>query len=55
MRVYLGRDPDTAKRRYATRTVRGTKREAQSALVTMVSEAERRWGGLDVARERLRS
>ena len=32
LRVYLGIDPLTGKKRYATRTVRGGKREAQSAL-----------------------
>lgn len=41
LRVFLGRDPDTGKRRYASKTVRGTKREAQSALAAMVAEVER--------------
>jgi len=41
LRVYLGRDPLTGKKRYATRTVRGGKREAQTALAEMVTEAER--------------
>ncbi len=41
LRVYLGPDPLTGKKRYATRTVRGGKREAQTALAEMVTEAER--------------
>ena len=41
LRVFLGRDPLTGKKRYATRTVRGGKREAQTALAEMVTEAER--------------
>jgi len=41
LRVYLSRDPVTGKKRYATRTVRGGKREAQSALAEMITEAER--------------
>ena len=34
LRVYLGRDPLTGKKRYSSRTFRGGKREAQSALAT---------------------
>jgi len=41
LRVFLGRDPLTGRKRYATRTVRGGKREAQTALAEMVTEAER--------------
>jgi hypothetical protein len=41
LRVFLGNDPVTGKKRYATRTVRGGKREAQSALAEMITEAER--------------
>jgi integrase len=41
LRVYLGHDPLTGKKRYTTRTVRGGKREAQTALAAMVTEAER--------------
>jgi integrase len=41
LRVFLGPDPLTGKKRYATRTVRGGKREAQTALAEMVTEAER--------------
>ena len=44
LRVYLGRDGVTGKKRWATKTVRGGKREAQSALASMVTEADR--GGL---------
>ena len=39
LRAYLGTDPETGKRRYATRTVRGTKRAAQCALVELVDDA----------------
>jgi integrase len=39
LRAYLGTDPETGKRRYATRTVRGTKRAAQRALVELVGDA----------------
>ena len=41
LRVYLGHDPVTGKQRYASRTVRGGKREAQRTLAEMVTEAER--------------
>jgi integrase len=41
LRVFLGHDPLTGKKRYATQTVRGGKREAQSKLAVMVTEAER--------------
>jgi hypothetical protein len=41
LKVFPGRDPLTGKKRYATRTVRGGKREAQTALAEMVTEAER--------------
>lgn len=36
--VYLGVDPATAKQRYLTRTVRGTKREAEIVCAQMVAE-----------------
>lgn len=39
LRVYLGVDPETSKERWATRTVRGTKRAAQRALAELVGEA----------------
>ncbi len=41
LRVYLGTDPVTGKQRYATRTVRGGKREAQRVLNEMVTDADR--------------
>ncbi len=41
LRVYLGNDPLTGKKRYATRTVRGGKRDAQRVLAEMITEAER--------------
>ena len=41
LRVYLGTDPVTNKQRYASRTVRTGKREAQRVLNEMISEAER--------------
>jgi integrase len=39
--VYLGVDPVSGKQRYATKTVRGGKREARRVLNEMVVEAER--------------
>lgn len=41
LRVYTGRDPVTGRKRWATQTVKGGKRQAQSALAAMVTEAER--------------
>lgn len=41
MRVYAGRDPITAKRRYASRTFRGGKRDANHALAAFVAEVNR--------------
>ena len=41
LRVFLGYDPLTGKQRYASRTVRGGKRDAQRVLAEMVTEAER--------------
>jgi hypothetical protein len=40
-RVYLGADPVSGKQRYATKTVRAGKREAQRVLNEMKVEAER--------------
>ena len=40
LRVYLGRDAVSGKKRWATRTVRAGKREAQRALTAMVAEAD---------------
>jgi integrase len=39
--VYLGRDSATGKQRYLTRTVHGTKREAEKVCATLVAEAAR--------------
>jgi integrase len=36
LRVFVGRDPATGKKRYTTKTVRGGKRDAQRALVSLV-------------------
>ncbi|MCA1846048.1 MAG: hypothetical protein LC792_23220 [Actinobacteria bacterium] len=44
LRVYTGRDPETGRRRYVNKTVRGGKREAERALAAMVAEVAR--GGL---------
>ncbi len=41
LRVFLGRDPVTGKKRYATKTVRSGKRAAQRMLATMIADAER--------------
>jgi integrase len=40
VRVYLGRDSVTGKERYATKTVKGGKRDAERCLSEMISEAE---------------
>lgn len=37
LRVFLGREPPTGRRQYVTKTVRGTKREAQRALAALVA------------------
>lgn len=41
LRVYVGRDPQTGRRRYINRTVRGNKREAQAILNEMLLEKDR--------------
>lgn len=41
LKAYLGRDAVTGKKRWAYRTFRGGKREAQRALAALVAEAER--------------
>jgi hypothetical protein len=41
LRVCLARDPVTGSKRYRTQTVRGGKREAQTALAEMITEAKR--------------
>lgn len=40
LRVHVGLDPVTGRKRYVSRTHRGTKREAQRALAQMVVEAD---------------
>ena len=40
LRVHVGRDSVTGRKRYVSRTYRGTKREAQRALAEMVVEAD---------------
>jgi integrase len=40
LRVYAGTDPLTGKKRYVSRTVTGSKREAESALARLVSSTE---------------
>jgi len=39
LRVFVGRDPVTGRRRYATKTVRGGKREAQRELASLLHSA----------------
>lgn len=39
LRVYVGTDPDTGKRRWATRTVRGERSDAERALETLAALA----------------
>ena len=41
LRVYLGRDPVSGRKRWATKTVRGGKREAQRVLTALVAEADK--------------
>ncbi len=52
LRAYLGTDPESGKHRYATRTVRGTKRAAHQALVELVEDAShgRRAGARSTSR-----
>ncbi len=40
LRVYLGVDPVSGKQRYATKSVRGGKRDAQRVLNEMVVDAD---------------
>jgi hypothetical protein len=40
LRVYLGRDPISGRKRYATRNVRGPRRQAERVLREMVTAAE---------------
>lgn len=41
LRVFVGWDPVTKQRRYLERTIRGTRREASTALASLILEAER--------------
>ena len=40
LRVHAGRDPDTSRKQYVTRTVRGTKREAARELARLVAQVD---------------
>ena len=40
LRVFVGRDPDTDRKEYATRTFRGTRREAEKELARLVVAAD---------------
>ncbi|MGH9171562.1 MAG: tyrosine-type recombinase/integrase [Acidimicrobiales bacterium] len=40
LRVHLGRDPESGRKRYVERTFRGSKRQAEKALAALVTEAE---------------
>ncbi len=50
IQVYLGKDPVTGKKRYASRTVRGSKKDAESALANLIRAQET---GLDLAAAKL--
>lgn len=41
LRVYVGADAVTGKKRYATKTIRGGKRDAERALVELAADAQR--------------
>jgi integrase len=47
LRVHAGRDPETGRKQYATRTVHGTKREAERELARFVAQVD---DGLVVAK-----
>ena len=40
LRMFAGRDPETARRQYLTRTVKGTKKEASRELARLVVQVE---------------
>jgi hypothetical protein len=40
LRVHVGRDPSTGRKRYVERTFRGNKREASKALASLIVETE---------------
>jgi hypothetical protein len=48
IRVYSGTDPVTGRKKYVTRTVRGSRREADLALARLVVEVT---GGVRVAQD----
>lgn len=50
LRVSTGRDPGTGRYRYASRTVRGTRREAEAALAALVTETKTGTGAQPVAK-----
>lgn len=50
IQAYAGRDPATGHKRYVSRTVRGTKREAEAALANLIRAQET---GLDLSAARL--
>ncbi len=41
LRVYVGVDAVTGKKRYATKSIRGGKRDAERALVELTADAQR--------------
>lgn len=50
IQVYLGKDPATGKKRYASRTVRGSKKDAETALANLIRAQET---GLDLEAAKL--
>lgn len=50
LQVYGGKDPATGKKRYVSRTFRGSKKDAEAALANLVRAQET---GLDLSAARL--
>lgn len=50
IQVYAGKDPETGRKRYVSRTVRGSKKDAEAALANLVRAQET---GLDLSAARL--
>jgi len=50
IQVYAGKDPATGRKRYVSRTVRGSKKDAEAALASLIRAQET---GLDLAAARL--
>lgn len=50
IQVYAGRDPETGRKRYVSRTVRGSKKDAEAALANLIRAQET---GLDLSAARL--